>query len=639
MSVSREEADRVLRKRKSERESHACYPCRKRKVKCDGNKPCGTCNKRKHPQICSYGIEPRPRGASRQTSARSASPISPGPAPNNTAEQSAQQNDFSSNYVYSGDNSVISILRSRASDANEVGREVGSVLGLQNTLSSYPFMDSKTPGDKWKSLLGILPDRTEILRFFHHYRVTAYPFNPIITDLGQFEADLCTYLNAHAAGELQDPERITPRWASDKSIGFISLLLAALAGGAHYSDVEYPKRLELTEDLARRSFHALRLANFLFRPTWMSIQALLILGALLRDLGQSDASWCLLGSTVRLGQTMGLHTERSAVHWPDDVRGKAKTLWATIVWQDSLLCLCYDRPPIVSAAGWPLDTTISERNDLSYAETMHLICRIGLDIMRPESLGSSEMDRAIENLQKLDDVCGRSQPYLQKNCVTLQQNLEHLALRMHTSFCISVLCRPVMKRTQPQPIYSHAEFLRTRAKESLIDASKSFLDFQALSIVPLRSWSMIHTVLSSCLLLCIWEETRNDLECRNLQQRVFDVFSSSMPGATEEGNTQVSLGAKWLSPGHIRALITLRSTLDREGEQVRVEPEGVPGIPPGIPDIDFESLLPPGTNLDAFPDIFNQFDSSPVSYLDSIMNGQWISMIECDFWYAVHVAE
>ncbi|KAJ5691679.1 hypothetical protein N7488_012414 [Penicillium malachiteum] len=615
MSVSREEADRVLRKRKSEREAHACYPCRKRKVKCDGSKPCGTCNKRKHPQICSYGIEPSPRRQSRQTSARSASPILPRPAPSNAAEQPAQQNDFSSNYVYSGDNSVISILRSRASDANEVGREVGSVLGLQNTLSSYPFMDSKTPGDKWKSLLGILPDRTEILRFFHHYRVTAYPFNPIITDLGQFEADLCTYLNAHAAGELQDPERISPRWSSDKSIGFISLLLAALAGGAHYSDVEYPKRLELTEDLARRSFHALRLANFLFRPSWMSIQALLILGALLRDLGQSDASWCLLGSTVRLGQTMGLHTERSAVNCPGDLREKAKTLWATIVWQDSLLCLCYDRPPIVSAAGWPLSTAVSERNDLSYAETMHLICRIGLDIMRPENLDSSEIDRAIENLQKLDDVCRRSQPYLQQNCITLQQNLEHLALRMHTSFCISVLCRPVMKRTQPQPIHTHFEFLRTRAKEGLIDASRAFLDFQALSIVPLRSWSMIHTVLSSCLLLCIWEETRNDLECRSLQQRVFDVFSSSMPGTREEGNARVSLGAKWLSPGHIRALVTLRSTLDREGEQAKVEPEGPP-----IPEIDFESLLPPGTNLDTFPDIFNAFDSSPVSYLDSIMN-------------------
>jgi hypothetical protein len=44
-------------------------------------------------------------------------------------------------------------------------------------------------------------------------------------------------------------------------------------------------------------------------------------------MGQSDAAWALLGTTIRLAQTMGLHTERSTVHWPDHVRTKAKNLW------------------------------------------------------------------------------------------------------------------------------------------------------------------------------------------------------------------------------------------------------------------------------------------------------------------------
>jgi hypothetical protein len=86
------------------------------------------------------------------------------------------------------------------------------------------------------------------IRFFHYYQVTAYPFNPILSDMSRFESDLCTYLNAHAAGELRDPERITDRWATDKSIGHVSLLLATLAAGAHYSDIEYPQRLELSMD-------------------------------------------------------------------------------------------------------------------------------------------------------------------------------------------------------------------------------------------------------------------------------------------------------------------------------------------------------------------------------------------------------
>lgn len=78
---------------------------------------------------------------------------------------------------------------------------------------------------------------------------------------------------------------------------------------------------------ARRSFHALRLANFLFRPSLDAIQALLIVGNTLQNTGQSDAAWALLGTTVRLAQTMGLHTERSTIHWPEYVRAKARKLW------------------------------------------------------------------------------------------------------------------------------------------------------------------------------------------------------------------------------------------------------------------------------------------------------------------------
>lgn len=80
--------------------------------------------------------------------------------------------DPSKNYVYSGDNSVVSILRLRASNANDsVAREVGSVLGLQNTFNSYPFMDSKTPHERWHSLLGILPQRAEVLKYVHLHSI------------------------------------------------------------------------------------------------------------------------------------------------------------------------------------------------------------------------------------------------------------------------------------------------------------------------------------------------------------------------------------------------------------------------------------------------------------------------------------
>ncbi|KAJ5432378.1 Transcription factorfungi [Penicillium daleae] len=614
---SQDEVDRVLRLKSRERESHACYPCKKRKVKCDGTQPCKTCQRRKHPQICTYELShSRRRSASHREITRSASPASPRAVGDDNTERTARPEDSSKNYVYSGDNSVVSILRLRASDANEsVAREVGSVLGLQNTFNSYPFMDSKTPRDRWKALLGVLPQRNEVLKFFHYYQVTAYPFNPILTDMGRFESDLYTYLNAHSEGEFKTSDKITERWATDQSIGHISLLLATLAAGAHYSDIEYPQRLELATDFARRSFHALRLANFLFRPSLDIIQALLILGNTMQNMGQSDAAWALLGTTVRLAQTMGLHTQRSTAHLPEHVQTKARTLWSTIVWQDSLLCLCYDRPPIVTVTGWPLDKPVFEHQDLSYEAVMHLICRLGLDIMRAETIGLDEVEQAIGYLQRLDSISQRGQSYLQskENCTSLQQILQHLALRMHTSFCVSVICRPAMKKTPPRLVHPQSELLRSRAKGSLIDASKAFLEFQALSVVPLRSWSMVHTVLSSTLLLCIWEETRNDPECRSLQQRVIDVFSSSDSRVSDDGTAVSDSESQWLSARHIRALVTLRSALDREGEMGSAENENLAAIGANTAPMF-------GIGTEGYLDMLNPMDFSPVSYLDSIMN-------------------
>ncbi|OQD66286.1 hypothetical protein PENDEC_c055G05778 [Penicillium decumbens] len=325
-------------------------------------------------------------------------------------------------------------------------------------------------------------------------------------------------------------------------------------------------------------------------------------------MGQSDAAWALLGTTIRLAQTMGLHTERSTMHLPEYVRTKARALWSTIVWQDSLLCLCYDRPPIVSASGWPLDNSLIERQGLSYTEIMHFICRVGLDILGPEGLGITAVDRAIEYLRHFDSVHQKSQPHLysRENCTTLKQHLEHLALKMHTSFCVSVACRPAMKQAQVQP--PHSDILRSRAKGSLIDASRAFLDFQALSVVPLRSWSMVHTVLSSTLLLCMWEETRNDPECRDLQQRVIDVFSSS-DSRSDDGTTSEP-DSQWLSARHIRALVTLRGALDREGDPSTENENAATG----------SNTVPFDGNFESYLEMPNAFDISPVTYLDSIMN-------------------
>lgn len=48
------EVNDFLRKKRKAREHKACYPCRRRKVKCDLSRPCQTCRDRDHPELCSY---------------------------------------------------------------------------------------------------------------------------------------------------------------------------------------------------------------------------------------------------------------------------------------------------------------------------------------------------------------------------------------------------------------------------------------------------------------------------------------------------------------------------------------------------------------------------------------------------------
>lgn len=193
-NIDKQEIDRVLQQRRKQRESRACYPCRQRKVKCDGTQPCRTCRRRGHQEICAYDVSHLRNKSASTGNERSAGEVGPelnwrpesvprlgsqGSLPSSRnqnqgqAQVQVQSQENQANivdegekeYRFSGDNSVVSILRQRTQDANgSMAREVGSVLGLQNTYNSYPFMNSRTPQERWSSLLQILPQRKEVLK-------------------------------------------------------------------------------------------------------------------------------------------------------------------------------------------------------------------------------------------------------------------------------------------------------------------------------------------------------------------------------------------------------------------------------------------------------------------------------------------
>ncbi len=190
---------------------------------------------------------------------------------------------------------------------------------------------------------------------------------------------------------------------------------------------------------------------------------------------------------------------------------------------------------------------------------MRGLIRIWLDVKALDRPLDLEVSTRL--LADLDGYYARAEPHLRdrRSCKNMREQLEYLALRMHVSFNVSVLCRPAIESQEPAYDCPRHQALMIRTKESLIQNVNAFLDFQAISVVPLRTWSMIHAVLSSTLLLCMWKETQNDAECLDLQRKVVETFISA--GKTSNGSADSNLAGntQWLSHRHIRAVATLQN--------------------------------------------------------------------------------
>jgi hypothetical protein len=215
------EIDRVLYLRRIS-QARSCYPCRQRKVKCDHGQPCRTCQKRGHPEICSYNVgtpeKRRGRRAKKATAdgtttttasqgvsisasanrGNSEQHIKEPPSREDSIESESSSNhtsppaaarstetEVASTVVaaacsrapqancyrhmrkehYQGDSSVLAMLHGSAdSPAVEMRRTAGPVLGLHNTLEFYPFMKLKTIQERWAALLKLIPQKHEVLR-------------------------------------------------------------------------------------------------------------------------------------------------------------------------------------------------------------------------------------------------------------------------------------------------------------------------------------------------------------------------------------------------------------------------------------------------------------------------------------------
>lgn len=172
-----------------------------------------------------------------------------------------------------------------------------------------------------------------------------------------------------------------------------------------------------------------------------------------------------------------------------------------------------------------------------------------------------------------------------------QGRMEQHALDLHINFTISVICRSFLKRAPPvgREGIDH-EMLASRAKLSFVATMQAFLDLQSLTIVPLRTWSMIHAGLSSALLLELFGPPSQQPQsprkkqaptARDVQMRFIKVLSNERRPASDSSID--SDNQPWLSASHLKALRALKNSISRRRSQT-VEQGGQP------PDVELDNV-------------------------------------------------
>jgi len=440
-----------------------------------------------------------------------------------------------------------------------VVKDLRPILGLEGPQSAaYPFMEVgiKTAEEIRAQFIGLLPRATDVSKYFHFYRHNVYVYSPIISDIDGFERCVRVYIEKINAFE-RDRNDIVLLESLERDVSHIAVILATLASGSQYSDLRLSQRMSLSRDFSKRSFQCLRLANFLFRPSLETIQALNVLGTVLQNDGQSDGAWALLGLTVRLGQCLGLHTERNNKTLPEEVQRKRRDVWNKIMWQDALMSLSYDRLPALAA--YRTSTIDPNMKSLNYVLAMDILCSIGVSSLIYTSDTRLHLTPLLQKLAEVDALSDRCSPQIKsiEFCSTHQERRSHFAFRLYTSFMISMLARPAFRNGPSPGEEKQHELLIQRGKLALCVTAQAFLDLHAMDVYPRRAWGMIHQGLSSALLLGILGESKLRPEIVDLQLRVIDVLSNTEEAEVSSGDVPTA----WLSSSHVRALRALRSLI------------------------------------------------------------------------------
>ncbi|KAJ5779104.1 Transcription factor [Penicillium paradoxum] len=571
----------LLKRKRRTRGIKSCFPCRHRKVRCDGNTPCSSCIQRHHPELCclpssSSGQEPPASdgkggafsmngdgddemhgtsthsnisGEDQRGYLNDTTNLPPGidliisrldkmdkqisslktelrqSRFNSGSDTIAQDNSASTSisphmrkgstlakspgkhFVEDATGATI-FLGSHSDPPVALGcRQAGndsmlndSILLDQLVPRTYPFTNLWKPEPGAGEICETLPDESDIIRYWQVYQNNVHPFYPALVTYEQFNISLFVFLNKRSGITPENQVSVL----DDMDSSWLALLFAVLACGVQFSNDPIKERDLRCKVFICSSFQCLRASNFFNNTNMDQIQAKALIGNCLRNNLDTNSAWILMGSTIRLAQSIGLHEETASDPRNSTVEQfQRKRLWWMLLWQDTFLSFTYDRPPNVSKLSSSLPHDPESGPGWSFAECVCALCQILLERARQES--TETITETLSFKSRMAAIFEDAAPFLldKANCRSLQDHLERLALNIHICYAICRLCRVVLETAASADHHSlvDVDSIKIECTERAAEAVESFLDMHRLAATVCRSWAFVHNAVSCALTL------------------------------------------------------------------------------------------------------------------------------------------
>ncbi|KAF2720094.1 hypothetical protein K431DRAFT_249904 [Polychaeton citri CBS 116435] len=504
-----------------------------------------------------------------------------------------------------------------------MGKSVLPMFGLDNESSTYPFVDlfglPHGSVERARELAKVLPNDTHLLSLFRCYCETGYLIFPSIVDPQALEEELTMFLITRAANTDTD-EGVTEHSIYGRSYHWLGMLFAVLGLGAQCSSMARKERELTSQVYVCCSVECLRFVNFLSQANLEDIQSLLVIENVLINNMNAGTAWAMLGLTIRLAQSLGLHRACPPSISADVIFPRSKVWWG-IMWQDSLLSITYDRASSSASAEINTMPMPSQFGPVEpYHDSMYKLSVILSDICKDRSarLSKRELYNKIgQHRESIENVMRDAREYLrdEDKCTTPRERLEYFGLKLHSSYAMSEACRAAISPSTHDP--EVAKTYKQLCIDSLANSVEGWLGIDGITAYSRQSWSALHRGLSSALLLGILGEHLRSDRVRGLLGELLDRLAWV---TTEISPSELSAPVQ-------RGVVALRKLNIQETHSRRFLFEAalggkMDGVASAGDDnsvkLDASSILTPASLSDS---VSVHEDSSPYSILNSILWG------------------